>query len=80
VTVKRSFGIVQWPARCLIAFVRLYQATLSRFVGGQCRFHPSCSEYCIGAVEKYGAIVGGMKAVWRILRCHPFHPGGHDPP
>ena len=68
------------PSRLLIGLVRCYQVTLSPFVGRQCRFHPTCSQYFIGAVEKYGVISGTLRGVWRILRCHPFHPGGHDPP
>ena len=72
--------VVRLPARGLIAAVRGYQLTLSRLVGGECRFHPTCSQYFIGAVEKYGVISGTLRGVWRILRCHPFHPGGHDPP
>ncbi|MFV0442283.1 MAG: membrane protein insertion efficiency factor YidD [Planctomycetaceae bacterium] len=70
----------RWPSLLLIAAVRLYQWTLSPFLGGQCRFEPSCSHYFIGAVRKYGAIRGGLKGIGRILRCHPFHEGGYDPP
>ena len=68
------------PSWTLILLVRLYQWLLSPFFGGQCRFHPSCSNYFIGAVNKYGALRGTWRGVWRILRCHPFHPGGFDPP
>ena len=70
----------QLPAQCLIAGVRLYQIFLSPLLGGRCRFHPSCSEYFIGAVRKYGAASGSVRGVWRILKCPPFHPGGYDPP
>jgi putative membrane protein insertion efficiency factor len=65
--------------RCLIGLVRLYQATLSRFLGGQCRFTPTCSEYFIQAVAKHGAFRGGLMGAWRILRCNPFSRGGYDP-
>ena len=68
------------PGRLLIAAVRLYQWLLSPLLGHHCRFEPSCSAYFIGAVRKYGAVRGSIKGVWRILRCHPFHPGGYDPP
>ena len=68
------------PARGVIGFVRIYQKLLSPIFGGQCRFHPSCSQYFILAVEKYGFIGGSCRGAWRILRCHPFHPGGYDPP
>jgi putative membrane protein insertion efficiency factor len=68
------------PSRLLILGVRAYQLCLSPFLGGQCRFVPSCSHYFIEAVEKYGAVRGAWKGVCRIARCHPFHPGGWDPP
>lgn len=68
------------PALVLIGMVRLYQIFLSPFLGGQCRFRPTCSQYFIEAVEKYGAVSGSVKGIRRILRCHPFHPGGYDPP
>jgi uncharacterized protein len=64
----------------LIALVRLYQVTLSPWLGSACRFQPTCSNYMIGAVQKYGALCGGWRGVLRICRCHPFRPGGYDPP
>jgi len=64
----------------LIGLVRLYQWTLSPFIGWQCRFEPTCSAYFIGAVKKHGAVRGAFKGLLRIGRCHPFHPGGYDPP
>ncbi|MFN0051540.1 MAG: membrane protein insertion efficiency factor YidD [Planctomycetales bacterium] len=73
-------AIARWPARGLIALVRVYQFLLSPLLGKQCRFVPSCSQYFILAVEKYGTLRGSAKGVWRILRCHPWHPGGYDPP
>ena len=72
--------VVGFPALVLIGLVRVYQWTLSPFIGRQCRFAPTCSEYFIGSVRKYGAIVGSWRGVRRILRCHPWHPGGYDPP
>jgi putative membrane protein insertion efficiency factor len=71
---------VQIPSAILIRMVRLYQIFLSPFLGGQCRFQPTCSHYFIEAVKKYGAISGTYRGIRRILRCHPFHPGGYDPP
>jgi uncharacterized protein len=68
------------PSKLLVAGVRVYQWTLRPLLGPRCRFHPSCSEYFIGAVHKYGALSGTLRGIWRILRCHPFHPGGYDPP
>ncbi len=72
--------ILNIPANLLVGLVRIYQLLLSPIFGGRCRFYPSCSEYFILAVRKYGAISGSFRGVWRILRCHPFHPGGYDPP
>lgn len=69
----------RWPGRVLIGLVRLYQLTLSRWLGGQCRYLPTCSEYFIEAVRRHGALRGGLKGVWRVLRCHPFARGGYDP-
>ncbi|MFP4225972.1 MAG: membrane protein insertion efficiency factor YidD [Desulfobacterales bacterium] len=59
--------------------IRLYQVTLSPVLGGACRFYPSCSQYAYEAVIRHGAIKGSILAVKRILKCHPFHPGGVDP-
>jgi putative membrane protein insertion efficiency factor len=70
----------QLPGTLLIAAVRVYQWTLSPLVGRQCRFEPTCSNYFIGAVRKYGAVRGAWRGVKRIARCHPFHPGGVDLP
>jgi uncharacterized protein len=72
--------IVQLPKWTLVLLVRMYQWTLSPIVGRQCRFHPTCSNYFIGAVQKYGALRGTVKGIWRICRCHPWNPGGYDPP
>ena len=64
--------------RIFIALVRFYQLTLSPFVGHQCRFIPTCSEYALEALQKYGALKGSWLAVKRICRCHPFHTGEHE--
>jgi uncharacterized protein len=63
----------------LIALLRAYQYAVSPWLGRSCRFFPSCSEYAVEAVAKYGAAKGGYLAIRRILRCHPWHPGGYDP-
>ncbi len=73
--------------KLVVSLIRFYQRTLSldhgpmkeRYPHGFCRFNPSCSEYAIQAIEKYGIIKGGFKACWRILRCNPFNKGGNDP-
>lgn len=59
--------------------VRIYQVTLSWALGGHCRFTPSCSVYALEAIERHGALKGWYLAMRRLLRCHPFHPGGYDP-
>lgn len=63
----------------LIGLIRFYQLVLSPFMGNQCRFTPTCSQFAREAVEKHGAIKGSWLAIRRISRCHPWHPGGHDP-
>lgn len=63
----------------LIQLVLLYRATLGQFMGGHCRYQPTCSQYAIDAVNKYGAARGAWKSLKRILRCHPFGGGGPDP-
>jgi putative membrane protein insertion efficiency factor len=62
-----------------IGAVRLYQWTLRPFIGANCRFEPSCSEYAIEALRAHGAVRGGGLAAWRILRCNPWNRGGYDP-
>lgn len=63
-----------------IFLIRLYQLTISPFLGKVCRFEPTCSEYAIEALKKYGVFKGSWLAIKRICRCHPWHPGGFDPP
>lgn len=64
----------------LIALVRFYQKYISPYKGGSCcRFIPTCSQYALEALDKYGALKGSWLAIRRILRCHPFHAGGYDP-
>ncbi len=75
-----AVGVFHLPAMGLIGLVRVYQWTLSPLLGRHCRFQPSCSAYFIEAVRKYGAIRGALRGVLRLLRCHPWHPGGYDPP
>ena len=72
--------IIHGPALAIIGVVRLYQVTLSPLVGRQCRFQPTCSNYTIEAIQKYGAIRGTLKGAWRIVRCNPLCRGGFDPP
>ena len=64
---------------CLILLIRTYQRLLSPLLGNHCRFYPSCSQYAVEAIERHGPWRGSLLAVRRILRCHPWHPGGIDP-
>ena len=63
----------------LIQSIKAYRYLLSPWLGAHCRFHPTCSCYAITAIERYGALRGSGMAVRRLLRCHPWHPGGIDP-
>jgi uncharacterized protein len=63
----------------MIQLVLLYRVTLGHFMGGHCRFMPSCSQYAIDAINRYGALRGGWKAFKRICRCHPWGGKGYDP-
>lgn len=67
-------------SRMLVSLIRGYQLTLGRLTGTRCRFHPSCSEYAIGAIRARGAIRGTALAFWRIVRCAPWSAGGVDYP
>jgi uncharacterized protein len=66
-------------ARLLTWPIVAYRRYVSPALPARCRFHPSCSAYALESLEKHGALRGTALAVWRILRCHPFHPGGYDP-
>lgn len=66
--------------KLFIFFIRMYQKFISPLKGkSTCKFYPTCSQYSIEAIEKYGALKGGLMSVWRILRCNPFSKGGYDP-
>jgi len=66
-------------ARLLMAAVRGYRLMLSPWLGASCRFEPTCSRYALTALERHGALAGSALTVHRLLRCHPFCAGGHDP-
>ena len=66
-------------ARVLMWMIRAYQVVLSPFFGQQCRFYPTCSQYALEAINRHGVIVGSYYATRRLMRCHPWHSGGHDP-
>jgi putative membrane protein insertion efficiency factor len=63
----------------LIWLVRIYQYAISPMLARSCRFHPSCSEYAVEALQRHGALKGSWLAMRRVGRCHPWHPGGYDP-
>ena len=66
-------------ARLLIALLRGYKRWISPLLGPRCRFVPTCSEYAMTAIARFGVLRGGWLAARRVARCHPLHPGGHDP-
>ena len=72
--------VIAIPSWLLIAAVRCYQLGVSPFIGPRCRFQPTCSQYFIEAVRKYGAIRGSWRGLCRIGRCHPWGGSGYDPP
>ena len=66
-------------ALLIVGLIRGYQYFLSPLVPPSCRFEPTCSHYAVGALRRHGAVLGLALAVWRVLRCNPFFPGGVDP-
>lgn len=67
------------PRSVALGAIRLYQLLLSPLIGNQCRFHPTCSNYAMEAIDRHGVLKGAWLAARRLTRCHPFHPGGFDP-
>ncbi|MBN2407001.1 MAG: membrane protein insertion efficiency factor YidD [Elusimicrobia bacterium] len=65
--------------KSVIYMIKIYRAAVSPFLGKNCRFHPTCSEYMIESIEYKGLFRGVLKGVMRIARCHPFNSGGYDP-
>ncbi len=63
----------------LLKLIQMYQVLISPLFPPSCRFQPTCSHYAIAAIEQFGVLRGGWMSIKRILRCHPFHPGGYDP-
>ena len=65
--------------KIFLRLIRFYQVGISPFIGPGCRFQPTCSQYAIIAINRYGVVKGTYLAVRRLLKCHPFHKGGYDP-
>ena len=63
----------------LLGSIRAYQLVISPLIGPSCRFIPTCSEYAREALQVHGIFKGSLLSLWRLLKCHPFHPGGYDP-
>jgi uncharacterized protein len=77
---RRILWVAGTPLRAaLIGAISLYRLTFAGWLGGQCRFYPSCSRYAEEAIRGRGAVAGGGLAIWRVLRCNPFGEGGLDP-
>lgn len=71
-------SVAQLPRRLAAKLVRGYQIAISPWLGSNCRFQPTCSQYALEAIELYGLLKGGYLSCRRIIKCHPFHPGGLD--
>ncbi|PPD03522.1 MAG: membrane protein insertion efficiency factor YidD [Methylobacter sp.] len=65
--------------RLFITLIKFYQYFISPLLGNRCRFFPSCSSYGVEAIQRHGALAGLYLTIKRLLKCHPFHPGGFDP-
>lgn len=75
-----TFKLMNLPRFICLGLIRIYQMTFSRMLpANTCRFYPTCSHYAYQAIYKYGAVRGMPMAVWRVIRCNPFNPGGFDP-
>jgi putative membrane protein insertion efficiency factor len=72
-------GLAHWVTRGLVFLIRGYQLVVSPVLPGACRFHPSCSQYARGAIEKHGPVRGLLLSIRRIGRCHPWGGSGYDP-
>ena len=66
-------------ARAMMAVIRFYRRHISPCMPPCCKYYPTCSQYALEAIRRYGALKGGALALWRILRCNPFSHGGYDP-
>jgi uncharacterized protein len=72
-------ALSDWPRRLAMLLIRAYQRIVSPVLPPACRFSPSCSQYTLEAIERHGILRGGWLGARRLVRCHPFNPGGFDP-
>ncbi len=81
--------LIWLPRRVVIFLIKFYQVNFSpdhsargraKYPLGYCRYTPTCSEYAQGSIKKYGIVFGGIRALWRVIRCNPWSKGGWDPP
>ena len=79
IIARPAAASIGYEEKLVIAMIRFYQKYISPYKGTKCPYVPSCSQYGLEAIEKYGVIKGGLLAAWRILRCNPFSKGGYDP-
>jgi putative membrane protein insertion efficiency factor len=78
--MQKILSFIGFLPKILILFsIRVYQLTFRHLFPTRCRFSPTCSEYSLEAIKKYGILKGVVMSVHRISKCHPFHPGGYDP-
>ena len=77
--MSRRAALTSAPTHAILAVLRFYRMAISPIRPPVCRYTPSCSAYAVEAIERFGALRGGWLALRRLLRCHPFHRGGHDP-
>jgi len=78
--MKLVQALLSLPVGVIVGVTRSYQFFISPMLGQNCRFTPSCSEYMLQSVQEHGAVVGVWRGLYRICRCHPWNPGGYDPP
>ncbi len=73
------FTVKKIPVSLAVGLIKMYRRYISPLKPPTCRFYPTCSQYAVESLEKYGIIVGTCKSIIRVLKCNPFHPGGYDP-
>ena len=77
--MAKTIKLIELPRKSAVALIRFYKGAISPHLPAACRYTPTCSEYAITAINRFGALRGGAMAFKRILRCNPFHEGGYDP-